>query len=254
MWAVGIVQLATSVDEEAPRLAEDVGVVAYEARARLTGEPPHVVLGAVDEEKAKAVAARLVARGHSALAVDLATMVTHDAMTSLRAFTVSDAGLMAEAAGPLLPWGEVVALLRGAHPISTEESKTVKSREFSLGLAVASSGLMLNKTVERVEKVKATDKAQVLYLVRKSGPMWFLHEQRAQYGGLGPQLKPARMENFETTVKLIRAHAPHAVWDDRLMRARRIPDHTGRGLAPANQHAVGFDLLAHVLAGWALRG
>jgi hypothetical protein len=55
-------------------------------------------------------------------------------------------------------------------------------------------------------------------------------------------------------VKLIRAHAPQATWDDRLLRARRLPDRTGRGLAPPHQQAEGFDLLAHVLAAWYLRG
>jgi hypothetical protein len=180
VWAVGVVQLATSVDEEAPRLAQDLGVVAYEARARLSGEPPHVVLGAVDEAKAQSVAKSLLARGHGALAFDTDRVVTHDAMTTLRAFSLGDEGLRADAAGAALPWTDLVALLRGAHQTSTTESKTVKGREFSMTRAVVTSGLSVSKKTEKVETSQVTDKGQVLYLVRRSGPMWFLHEQRAQ--------------------------------------------------------------------------
>jgi len=79
----------------------------------------------------------------------------------------------------------------------------------------------------------------VLYLFRKSGATpWILREQGTHYEALGARLAPTAAPNFVTTVAELRARAPQACYDERLV-ARRTASPTE------------LDLLAHLVA-WSL--
>lgn len=82
---------------------------------------------------------------------------------------------------------------------------------------------------------------QVLYLFGPPGMVpWILRERETNYGGLGPELGPASLQNFMTCIRWLRARAPHAIYDERLLSPRPI-----RGVADGVDAA---DLLAYAIA------
>jgi hypothetical protein len=77
----------------------------------------------------------------------------------------------------------------------------------------------------------------------------------ANYSALGRELGPSSMQNFLTTVRRLRELAPHAVYDERLLRLRAQagpPLKTTRLDAESltASTASSVDVAAHLLARW----
>jgi hypothetical protein len=68
---IAVVGLARSVEEEAPVLATDLGLTAYEVGVMLRAPPPVIVARTEDRNRTLALLAKLRSRGHDAVACDL---------------------------------------------------------------------------------------------------------------------------------------------------------------------------------------
>src|SRR6185503_5112979 len=118
VYVVAITELATPVEQEAAALAADLGTTPYEERLNLASGLPAVVLTAADRARALALLKALRARGHGAVAIDAAVVVSSEAMVSMRRFGLEEGALTAE--GERLPHGEILALIRAMHRTRTE--------------------------------------------------------------------------------------------------------------------------------------
>jgi hypothetical protein len=108
-------------------------------------------------------------------------------------------------------------------------------------MAIITGGLVLSKTTRREVVTQTEVRDAVLYIFRRSPARpWILRERGARYAALGEALRPSSLENFATSIRLLRERAPRAVYDERLVSARAI-----RGVADG---ALASDLRAHLLA------
>lgn len=264
---VAIVKLGTPVEVEAAALAADLGSTLYEQRLNLVAGLPAIVLATPEPERAHALLLRIRGRGHGAVACDGAAVVSSSDMIPLRRCRIEPDGLAAEdPAGTgipaaseevaRLPFEDILALIRATHRRRVETKTEVTERKLGIGRAVASGGLLLTKKVTREETRVTEERDQVLYVFRKSGEMpWFLSERSAGYGWLGDQLRPSSFQNFVATAALLRARAPGAAYDERLMGYRKplvFAAHGGKTRGGGAEPTA--DLLAHLIALGVARG
>ncbi len=262
MDVVALTALATSPDAEAPLLAAELGVTAYEARQKLAVGMPCVVLMTPDRIRATTLLASLRARGHGAVACDGAAVVPSARMREIRRFAfATDALTLLPPEGQTgeeerVRFADVLAILRATHRHATETHEETKEKKFRPVAALASGGVILTKTVTRDVVRTGEDKEQVLYLFRRGGLPCLLRESSAQYAGLGAAVLPTRFQNFTTTVRLLREHAPAVPYDERLLTVKKPPEPPNEPGAPRvhDRETGGIDLLAHLLAMWLSRG
>jgi hypothetical protein len=241
VFVVAITELRGSADALAP-LAVDLSTTLYELKLTITAGFPAVVLATVDEARAMHAIATIRHHGHRAVMCNRSTMVASSAMTSLRDFHFEpDALLAGPPSAERLLYTDVLGLFRASHRTTATSTHEVKERKLQPGMAIATGGLILTKTTKKEVTTKTETREQVLYIFRKSGAApWILHERGAKYMGLGPDLRPTSLENFNTTTRRLRDLAPQAVYDERLMSGRPI-----RGVA---EGIDAMDILAYLLA------
>lgn len=261
MEVVALTKLATTADAEAPLLANDLGITAYEARQKLAVGTPCVVLLTPDRARAASLLGVLRGRGHDAVACDGRSVVPSASMFQLRRFCFEEGALVlyARQEGPAgddvegrVAYADMSAFIRATHRHAFEAHEVSKERKFRPVAALVSGGLVLTKTVKHDVVRTGEDREQVLYIFRRGGAPCLLREGVAHYGGLGADIRATRLENFATTVRLLREHAPTAAYDERLLSLKKVPNPPNDPGAPKvfDRETGGVDLLAHVLAAW----
>jgi hypothetical protein len=242
MQLVAIAELAGAPEPAIGPLAAALGTTAYELKLVLNAGLPAVVLATVDPARAASAVAAIRRGGHVPVSCDRADSTPSQRMTPLRDFLLEPDGIRSSAAsGALLPYERIGAMLRATHRRTIQTTETIKERQLRPGMAVLTGGLVLSKKTTREVTTHTDHRDQVLYLFRSDGePPWILREREAHYTGLGKDLRPTSLDNFQTTIRLLRDRCPSAAYDDRLMTGRPI-----RGVADGSDAT---DLLAHLLA------
>ncbi len=242
MHLVAIGELQGPIEAAIRPLAADLGTTAYELRLLLHAGFPAVVLATVDEKLARAAFDTIARHGHLPIACQRSEIVPSGRMTLLRDFELATDGIVPHAgANDRLRYDDIGVMLRATHQTTTETIEAVKERKLRPVVAIATGGLVLTKTTTREVATRTEHREQALYLFRRSRQApWLLRERSARYGGLGSELRPTSFDNFATTVRRLREHAPGAAYDERLMNSRPV-----RGVA---QGVEATDLLAHLLA------
>lgn len=229
---VAIAKLGTPVEVEAKALAADLGATPYEVRLKLVAGLPAIVLATTDADAARALAGKLRARGHRALVCRAADVVRASDMVRMQTFQLERDGLAA--GGQRLPWPDLATLVRARHHRQIGTTEVVEQKKFDATRAILTGGLITHKNEKRTVSSTAAEIEQVLYLFRASGDTpWLLREHATNYSALGPALTPTANRNFAIVVEQLRQRAPHAVFDDSLLRRPAIDD---------------VDLYAHLLA------
>jgi hypothetical protein len=220
---VAIAKLGTPIEAEAKALAADLGTLAYEERMKLAAGLPAVVLVTTDGDAAQALVGKLRARGHRALTCAASAVIRATDMIQMRNFQLDEAGL--ESAGEQLPWEDIAALVRARHQRQVGATETVKQKKFDAARAILTGGLVMRKTETRTVATTTDEIEQVLYVFRASGATpWLLREHSTNYAALGAALTPLAARNFALVVERLRARAPHAAFDDSLVRRPTIAD------------------------------
>ncbi len=264
MEVVALMQLATTADVEAPLLASDLGITAYEARQKLAVGMPCVVVVSAEHARVASLLASLGRRGHDVLACEGSSVIPSQSMCQVRRFRFEPDALVLQARqeGPpsdqeeeRVAYAAVSALIRATHRHTFEAHEESKERKFRPVAAVVTGGLMLTKTVTRDVVRVGEDREQVLYIFRRNGGPCLLREGIVQYGGLGADIRATRLENFSTMIRLLRKHVPAAAYDERLLSFRKVPDPPNdlRASNVFDRETGGVDLLAHLLATWLSR-
>ena len=257
MYVVAITRWGRPLEEEAPELAPLLGLVVYDAKLRLGGPEPVIFAREPDVARARELLALLRSRGHGAVACELAYVPSSEQMAAPRtyafgpeAFTVHDPAWGERS----LPYGDILALVHAATAASEQSTTVTKTKKFSLGRAVLSGGLVMNKKTTKEAHTEADTREQVVYVVRVDGrdPL-LLRETRLRHQGLGERARPTVLENLALLVELLRARAPGALYDDRLLRRPRKATSlsvsgTATARTSASSNASDVDLAVHVLA------
>lgn len=252
MDVVALMALGTSVEEEAPRLAADLGSTAYEAALLLRSPTPVPLLRTDDRQRAIDLVAKLRARRHDVVACEASAVVRSDAMTRVRSFRLDDDAFVVASANTSVSvaWSDVVALVRAIHRTSSEHVEKSAERKLSLGRAAMSGGVLMTKTVTTTAKHTVEEREQVLYIFRQGGAPMLATISRTRYEGLAAALRPSQIENFNSLVRILRERAPHALYDERLLAPRPGLERvrTGTTGAVSASSSEGIDLLAHLIA------
>ncbi|AMV71355.1 hypothetical protein JCM30471_31920 [Desulfuromonas carbonis] len=249
MRVVAIYKLQGSPEELAAKLGTALNILPYEARARVIapGGGPAVVGCFAEAGAAATCASRLREEGFAVLELDSAAAEREAARFIAHQLTLTDAGLAAvdrQGGRLLLPWSEIRLLLRGTGIITTTTTSTTKEKKFSPGLAVATGGLMMRKTVKSTSE-STTQERQPFLLVYASGRQPLLVRQdQTDYSTLGEQRQLSREANYNWICAELRRRAPQAVYDDRLQTRPGQAQLLGSTLPPEQHLDLAITLLA----------
>lgn len=260
MFVVGVAQLSTSPQDEAPLLGQNLGLTAYEARMLLAPGIPALLLVTPDKSRAIELLTNLRSRGHDALAFDTQAVIASKDMVCPHHLRLLPEGLLVDRPEPAhLPFASIHIILRATHESSVQETVETHKRKFSAGRAVLSGGLVMTKKTSLSSSSHAYEKHEVLYVYPQGGHRpWLLRESGTRYEGLGDRLAPTERANFLTLIDLLRTNAPNAIYDDRLV-GRKIPEKlTQVAIQSMASHATrvetssdsAMDLLCHFVAMW----
>jgi len=240
------------LDAEAEPIAEIVGVTSYDVRLRLTGLLPSILCWKPNLEEALAVRAALASRHHGVLVVDPRTVPESEQMVHLRRFSLAADRLVANDHGDSVAFADITALIRAA--TSTSVVRKVRSRE---PIAYGSAPGRPTPTEETELLRHETASTNLLYIVPNDGAPLLLVEHEARYLSLGSAMRATEHENFFTTIELLRAAAPSALYDERFASrahdSRKLAVTRGSDRVEAREDEE-LHLLVHVLARWLTRG
>lgn len=249
MHVVALLLLATSVGDEAPLLAPDLGLGPYETSLLLRTPSPVPLLRTEERARAVDLLGKLRARGHHAVAFDAAAVVPSSAMLHVRSFAIEPDAFAASALvgateGGLerVRWADIIAIVRVMHETTTERVEKTQHKKLAMGRAALSGGLLLTKNVVAEKTVCSAEREQMLYVYRRGGAPILISQLRTHYEGLGAELGRSSPENFARLVDMLRARAVPAAFDDRLLRPR-----PRAALLSAASSTDVMDLLAHTV-------
>jgi hypothetical protein len=242
MHLVALTSLKAPSDATVSAIAATVGASEYDLRLLLNAGLPAVVLVADDGDRAARATAELRRLGHGAVICDRSQITPSSDMSAIRVIDFGPSELTPrEGSNEALPYDDIACLLRATHVQTTESVEQVKERKLRPVMALATGGLVLSRTKSKEVRSSREERQQVLYLFRRSGYRpWILREREINYSGLGTKLAPSAMQNFQTAIAALRTCAPHAHYDETLLRSRPI-----RGVAPGIET---IDVYAHILA------
>ena len=225
MKLVAIVRAPAGVEEAAAALAAASGIALAEARMRLAPEPP-ALLARLEPDEADALVVALRKAGLAVLAIPAAVPTDRDRVVA-RGFSIDDgAGVdFTSRSGDSvqMPWPDVLAILRGLRASRTEVERTEKSKSFSVGAALATSGLMMTRTSTRTVRTSDESTEQVILVYSRGGRAILLAERQLDFACLGAAMSPSSTANMVEVARRLRASAKTAFYDERLLRLGRRP-------------------------------
>lgn len=202
------------------RAAAITGLAPADTARLLTGTLPRVLLRGAPE--GVRLAAELEAVGFGAFAAEPSAIPTDRDRLVARNLTFSPEGFVAldgRGQPQACPATAIAAFLRGVRQVESSETVKTTERKLDLGKALLTSGLMITKKVETTSERRTSSREPFLLVQRNDGqPAIMLYEQRLNYQGLGPSLQPSRTANFLALLERLRALAPTAPLDDRILR------------------------------------
>lgn len=258
MYVVGIAELSGTIQDEAPALAGNLGVTAYDARMLLAPGIPALLQLTQDRSRALQLLADLRARGHQALAFDASAVTSNRDMVWPRSFALAEDGLTTGSGPEHLAFSDITVMLRATHESHVESTVETKERKFSAGRAMLTGGVVMTKTNKKTASSHAWDKHEVLYIYLRGKRPWILREIGTRYEGLGAEMASTERANFLKMIELVRLRAPLAVYDQRLV-GRKIPERLAQvavqGLGTSasrveTSNDTAMDLLCHLTAMW----
>ena len=172
-------------------------------------------------DTAHATCKRLIASGFPAFSRDVSAVQQSPVWTAARGFSLSAEGIRWHPSGVGEPfpmrWSDIHLIVRGTRVTVTESVETVKQKSFSVTRAVATSGIVRNKTVKTEQSRTEQQREGFIHVYERGGRVAIIGEQSMDYAGLGDLLERSRSSNFLVLLKVIRQRAPGADIDERLL-------------------------------------
>jgi hypothetical protein len=212
-------------DPQAAReaVARVLGITLAEANMWLSAEAP-ALLTSLPDDDAERLAQALRAEKLAALTCPL-PVPSEGRLTARTLSLEPDAVTFEDRQGAQLriPYRELTAILRGQQMVRTENATTQKVKQFSVTRAVITQGLSFSKTTERTVRSQAEEVTHFVRVYSASGAWAAVEDNQMAFACLGPELQSTKLGNINKVVQLLRARAPQAVFDDRLLRLGRRP-------------------------------
>ena len=232
-------------------LAEALDKTPYEARARVSDPEggPAVVARYGEIEHAWACTGRLRANGISPILLTPEDVETDNRRFVVRTFHLGEHGITAisrRGESAEIEYRQVGVFLRGTRIDEKTELKTTEQRKFSMGRAVLTQGLMMTKTVRKLEQVKTSDREDFLQLYVEGRPPLVFRSGGLDYRALGTALQPSVQANFTRLNALLRQALPQARYDERLANSQARARVLGPGLGE-NHLDIAISLISRVL-------
>ena len=222
MFLVSVMAFPTPIEAAAQMLATRTGLTLYEARTRLSGEPPRIVAVLADGDEAHGLARRLSNDGFSGVVADRDDIETDERRLHIASLAFGEAALEAtlrDGSTRSVPWGAITLLLRGNRTSQTTTTREETVHKFSPGKALLTGGLVMRTSSTATTTSTTRNSQAFLYLYDETGgPPLTLYEQRLSYAFLGKAIQPSSLANFTTVVAEIRKRATGAKLDERLAR------------------------------------
>lgn len=226
-----------------------LGVIAYEARARMSVPQAPVILASLaDGAAAIAMGKALSEAGLDVFSMDTDRLSHHQFVA--RHVHLGDEALFTNRAGMeyAVPWSHLRLILR-VTGVETGEAVEVQSgRKLAAGRALLTGGLMMTKKTTRTTTRATTSYTSFLYLRADGDAPIIIRETDVLFDGPGTPAQPTRQAAFQHILQRLREAAPQAVFDDRLMRQAGQVRLLGRSLAPETHLNVALAVLAHALS------
>jgi hypothetical protein len=122
-----------------------------------------------------------------------------------------------------MAWPDVLAILPATRAARSETEQTVKSKKFSVGMAVITGGLKMTRTSEKTLRTSEESTERVILVYARDGRAAILSDSQLDFSCLGPGLQPSSTANMAEIVRRLHEKAKGAFYDDRLLRLGRRP-------------------------------
>lgn len=245
MYVVAITRWGPALEEELPHLAADLGETAYDLRLRIAGPLPVVLSRVESVEGATGLVTMLRGRGHGAVACDENRVACTAEMLCPDSYRFeADALVVSHPAWGerSLPYAGLVALVLATTTVVEHTIDVQKTKNFSAGRALLTGGLVMRKTTKVTREHKTETHERIVCVIDEHGEPLRLAETELSHDGLGAEMKSTAHDNFDTLILDLRARAPQAFFDDRLVHSTRFQ----RGLT-ATSSVSSVDLHVHLL-------
>jgi hypothetical protein len=218
---VAVARIPESADARA-LAAKAAGIALADANRRLAGPLPRVFAPALAPDAAEVLAATLEGLGFLTVVFD-PKAVPGDADRVLASRIEIAGGTLhatdAQGRAHACPGVAITLVQSGVRVKTLAEDVKTSERRFSMGKAVLSGGLLLTKKVDRTT-VKVTETREPFLLVQRNDgePDIMLYERRLDYRFLGAEMQPMSRANLERVLGRLRALAPRAGVEQRLLQ------------------------------------
>lgn len=217
--AVVIDRVTGDGEQVARALARALGCTPYDVRASVNapGGGPAVVSVHADPKAAEATCALVRGTGLFAQVVAVRAI---DLLVA-RKFELGPAALGVESrdgAAAQIPFAAIDLLLRGVRQIQRTQTEMVTQKKVAIDRMILSGGLINTRMQETTRTTTETDADELVVVFAGAEAPWVLRERELVYQSLGPALQPSRTANFRFLARELRARAPQATWDERLVR------------------------------------
>jgi hypothetical protein len=220
MWVVAIRKVEGDEGARIAALQAALGLTAYEARPRALGPVPRVVGTFGQREPADTAAAILGGADMSPLVLGDDDIESDARRAAVRSFGLEPEGVrfvLRNGRTVDLEGREIRLLLRGTKIRSEQRVETTTERKLAVGKAVLTGGLLLTKQKKKDVTISTEVREGFLHVYASGEAVLSLVESGLLYDGLGAAMAPTRAANFARLVSELRARAPRAPYDERLL-------------------------------------
>ncbi len=237
--------------EAAKAVADTLGILLFEARQKIAGGGPRVLATFADAPPAEALAARLSAAGVPALTIDPVSVRSGTPPFPVRRFVLGREALELESsAGDMcrIDYGTIdLLLVANCSAGQTQTTHTTTERKFSLGKTILSGGLPMTKKVTTEETLTSSERDETLWLYAREWGTVSFNRADLDYSDLGDAMQLTRELNFNRLKTSLRALAPQAGYDDRLLKRAEQVRLIGPSLNPDTDIDLAFEILSRTL-------
>ncbi len=202
--------------------AQATGLALAEVRMRLAGTLPRSLLSDADRDRVAAAAAALERLDFGVFCCDPTAAPTDDSRVVARSLTLAAGELtVVDGLGNShdCPASAVAFFIRGTRIATTAKTIKTTDRTLSLGRAALTGGLLWTKKTESTVTKTSEEREEMILLHRRDDqPDIVLYERRLDYRCLGGHVAPSSRANFDALLGRLRAIAPRARFDERILR------------------------------------
>ncbi len=232
-------------------LVHHLGKLAFEVRQMLAGGGPVVLAHFAESAPAETLAGNLSRDGMPVQVIDSRAVRDRDLPFVVHRFVPGDQAMSLESADGDrcdMSYGEIDLLLAAMGSTGAiTRTVSVSERRFSLGKTLLAGGVPMTRKVAREQTLTSEERDEVLWVVAGARPPVVFPRGGLVYDGLGESKQVSRDLNFAQLKKSLQQLAPHARYDERLLKRAGVVHLLGKGLNPDTDLDLAFEILARCL-------